>query len=142
MASVPDQRMMDINNKYSQYTEHVLDIDEFKKPKVYTGPRAVAHKILELIMMKPGTYPTRPYMGVGLVENFRYTFTDKISDLSATINEQIATYLPEFSSVRVELDTSMEHDKRLVIYIIIDSMTYTVALDTDKKTLSWITGEA
>ncbi|MBQ8130920.1 MAG: hypothetical protein IJ193_00350 [Bacilli bacterium] len=142
MASVPDQRMMDINNKYSQYTEHVLDIDEFKKPKVYTGPRAVVHKILELIMMKPGTYPTRPYMGVGLVENFRYTFTDKISDLSATINEQIATYLPEFSSVRVELDTSMEHDKRLVIYIIIDSMTYTVALDTDKKTLSWITGEA
>ena len=70
-------------SKFDQYKEHLLGINEFNKPKVVNGPIAVCYKIIELILMRPGTYPTRPYMGIGLVENFRYTFTDKIDELQA-----------------------------------------------------------
>ena len=139
MPSLPEQKKTELRSKYEQYSEFVLDIDEFSKPKVLTGPKAVVQKIINLILLKPGTYPTRPYMGVGLIENYRYTFTDDLDRLQADINEQIQTYLPEFSAVRVELDTSMEKNKILLINIIIDNSMYTITLDSDRKTLEWLT---
>lgn len=139
MPNLPDQKTTELHNKYEQFTEYVLDIDEFNRPKVLTGPKAIVQKIINLILLKPGTYPTRPYMGVGLIENFRYTFTDELDKLQGEINDQIRTYLPEFSAVRVELETSMEKNKILVINIIIDSAIYTISLDSDRKTMEWLT---
>jgi hypothetical protein len=135
---LPEQKTSELKNKYSQFTEHVLAKDEFNNPKVLNGPNAIVQKILNLILLRPGTYPTRPYMGVGLIENFRYTFTDEIDKLEAEINEQIRTYLPEFESVNVNLDTTMEKNKVLLINIIVDSSVYTISLDSDKKTLDWV----
>ena len=129
----------DLKAKYVQYSEHLLDINEFKQPKVYTGPFAVAQKILELILMRPGTYPTRPYMGVGLVERYRYTFADEISNLKTETDEQIKTYLPEFASVSVDYDTVAADEKLILIYINIDSQVFSITLDTDRKTLTWLT---
>lgn len=125
-------------SKFDQYKEHLLGINEFNKPKVVNGPIAVCYKIIELILMRPGTYPTRPYMGIGLVENFRYTFTDKIDELQALTEEQIRIYLPEFDSVKVTYDTVLEKDKILIIHIFVDDSVYTVTLDTDRKTLTWL----
>lgn len=125
-------------SKFDQYKEHLLGINEFNKPKVVNGPIAVCYKIIELILMRPGTYPTRPYMGIGLVENFRYTFTDKIDELQALTEEQIRIYLPEFDSVKVTYDTVLEKDKILIIHIFVDDVVYTVTLDTDRKTLTWL----
>ncbi len=125
-------------SKFDQYKEHLLGINEFNKPKVVNGPIAVCYKIIELILMRPGTYPTRPYMGIGLVENFRYTFTDKIDELQALTEEQIRIYLPEFDSVKVTYDTVLERDKILIIHIFVDDAVYTVTLDTDRKTLTWL----
>jgi len=138
MPTLPDQKYTEIRNKYSQFTEHILDIDEFTKPKVYNGPKAVVQKIINLILLKPGTYPTRPYMGVGLIEKYRYSFTDEKETLQADINNQIQTYLPEFSNVRVELDTSNELEKELIINIVVDKSVYTITLDSDRKTLKWL----
>ena len=138
MPNLPPQKTTEIKNKYSQYSEHLLEKDEFNKPKVLTGPKAIVQKIIELILLRPGTYPTRPYMGVGLMENFRYTFTDDIVKLQEEINSQIRTYLPEFTGVKVELDTTMEKNKALLIHVIIDSGVYTISLDSERKTLEWL----
>ena len=124
--------------KFEQYKEHLLSINEFNKPKVVNGPIAICYKIIELILMRPGTYPTRPYMGIGLVENYRYTFMDRIDELQALTDEQIRIYLPEFSSVKVNYDTVLENDKILIIHIFVDDTVYSVTLDTDRKTLTWI----
>ena len=138
MPTLPDQKQTEIKNKYSQFTEYILDLDEFNKPKVYNGPKAIVQKIVNLILLKPGTYPTRPYMGVGLVEKYRYSFTDDKESLQADINDQIQTYLPELTNVRVELDVNAEKNKILLINIIIDQSVYTVSLDSDRKTLTWL----
>lgn len=125
-------------SKFDQYKEHLLGINEFNKPKVVNGPIAICYKIIELILMRPGTYPTRPYMGIGLVENFRYTFTDRIDELQALTEEQIRIYLPEFDSVKVTYDTVLERDKILIIHIFVDDAVYTITLDIDRKTLTWL----
>lgn len=119
------------------YKEYTLDINEFNRPKVFRGPKAIINKIVELIMMNPGTYPTRPYMGVGLIKNYRYSFMDNISEIQNKINEQIHTYLPEFDGVNVTL-LSNDTAELLFIFIEINGFSYTVSLNTQTKTLSYL----
>ena len=128
-SSIQLDNLKDIKAKFSQYTEHILDVNEFDQPKIYTGPFAIAQKISEIILMRPGTYPTRPYMGVGLIERYRYTFMDNINDLKTEVDDQIKTYLPEFGNVSVDFDTVAANDKVLLIYINIDSKVFSLSLD-------------
>lgn len=140
MASlIQTEHLKDVRAKFTQYSEHVLGVNEFKQPTVYTGPYAIAQKILELILMRPGTYPTRPYMGIGIIERYRYKFIEDITELQTETNEQIKTYLPEFGNVSVDYDTIEANNKVIFIYINIDKQVFSLSLDTDKKTLSWLT---
>lgn len=116
-------------------TEHALSINAFNKPLVSTNQDAIAIKLIELMLLRPGTYPTRPNMGVGLVEKYRYVFTDDIGILQSEIEDQIRTYLPDFQTVTVELRVD-EYNKNLYLYITINDTTYALVLDTDTKTLS------
>ena len=77
-------------------------------------------------------------MGVGLVENYRYTFMDDLGRLKDEVNTQKNIYLPEFRSVDVEFDTVDELQKNLYIYITIRKRMYVLLLDTETKTLSWL----
>ena len=74
-------------------------------------------------------------MGVGLVEKYRYTFFDKLNELEDHIKDQINTYLPEFSSVDVDL-LANEMEKKLTINIVVDGTAYSLALDIKAATLS------
>lgn len=121
-----------------KYFEHKLALNEFMKPVVDTDVRAIIDKIIMLIMMKPGTYPTRPYMGVGLVENYRYTFMDNLNRLKEEVESQKNTYLPEFSAVQVDFDTLNGVNKELYIYITIYNSMYALMLNTETKTLTWL----
>lgn len=120
-----------------KFTEHSLSVDSFNHPTVFYNEDAVAAKIIELIMMSPGTYPTRPYMGIGLVSNYRYTFFDNIGTLENLIQEQINTYLPELAGASVSIGSD-EDNKRLLIYITINDLTYGLSLDMSTKKLSFI----
>lgn len=124
-------------NPKDRFAEYTLSVNEFNQPKVSNGIKAILNKIIMLIMMKPGTYPTRPYMGVGLVDNYRYTFFDNIPNLKAEVNRQIELYLPEFASVRVDFATKSS-DKNLYIYIVVQNSLYTLLLDTATRTLTWL----
>ena len=139
MASlIQTEHLKDVKAKFTQYSEHVLGVNEFKQPTIYTGPYAIAQKILELILMRPGTYPTKPYMGVGIIERYRYKFIENVTELQTETNEQIKTYLPEFGNVSVDYDTVASNNKIIFIYITIDKQVFSLSLDTDKKTLSWL----
>lgn len=121
------------------YKEHTLSINEFNRPLEFYGPKAIITKIIELIMMNPGTYPTRPYMGVGLIKNYRNTFMRNIGEIQEVINNQIQTYLPEFSGVHVTL-LSGDSTEVLFIFIEINDTSYSVSLDVKTKTLKYISG--
>ena len=85
-------------NKPNSVIEYFLGTNEFNRPTVYTDVDATYTLLIRLILLDPGTYPTHPKMGVGLVSRYRYAKESDLSQLGIDIEEQIATYLPNFSS--------------------------------------------
>lgn len=102
--------------------EHLLTTDEFNNPKVLQGKDAIAQLLIHLILLEPGTISRAPRMGVGLVSRYRYNFEDSLDQLQRDIEEQVSTYLPEFSAAKVELE--LDENKELIISIIIDDTIY------------------
>ena len=102
--------------------EMLLSVDSFKKPMVLEGKDAIGTLLVRLIKLEPGTFPSRPKMGVGLLSNYRYCDEDKALKLQDHIKRQIKTYLPEYQAVQV--DTKLNPGGKLVIDITIDSTLY------------------
>lgn len=102
--------------------EHLLTTDEFNNPKVLTGKDAISQLLIHLILLEPGTYASRPTMGVGLISRYRYNSEESLEQLKQDIQDQVTTYLPEFGAVNVELE--MDAEKRLVINIKISGTIY------------------
>ena len=116
-----------ISGKYAEYS---LSITEFNRPEIATGAKAIIQKIIQLIFMNPGTYPTKPYMGIGFIKKYRYSFMDNIDEL----NEEGKAGACEYA---LEYDMN-EKVNQLCIFITVEYMTYSLVLDTSKKTLSWL----
>lgn len=133
LESKTNENLVDI-----RFTEHALGIDDFNKPTVYYNQDAVAAKLIELLLLRPGSYPTRPYMGVGLVSRYRYTFLDNLDVLEDDISDQINTYLPELVGAKVSLGKD-EDNKVLYISIVLDDLNYSLSLDLETKTLQFVT---
>lgn len=102
--------------------EMLISVDAFKKPKVIEGKDAIGTLLVRLIQLEPGTFPSRPKMGVGLLSNYRYCDEDKAIELQDHIKDQIRTYLPEYQGVQVE--TKLDSSGKLYIDITIDQVLY------------------
>lgn len=72
--------------------EYLPSVDSFNRPLVVNEESAVGLRLLELLMMEPGSNPLHPDMGVG-IRNYRYGI-NTLSDMENRIREQIKTYLP------------------------------------------------
>jgi len=120
-------------NKPNSVIEYFLGTNEFNRPTVYTDVDATYTLLIRLILLDPGTYPTHPRMGVGLVSRYRYAKDSELTKLSNDIEDQIATYLPQFTSVSVELTLTTTKD--LFIQIIIDGVAYELIYKTEYETL-------
>lgn len=103
-------------------TEYLLTTDEFNNPKVLQGKDAISQLLIHLILLEPGTYASRPTMGVGLVSRYRYTSEENLDVLKQDIEDQISTYLPEFSGVKVTLE--LDAESQLIINIEINGTIY------------------
>ena len=113
--------------------EYTLSVNEFNQPKVLTDNEAIVSKLIELAMLEPGVYPTRPYMGLGLRSKYRYSFEDRLEELKQDYQNQIQTYLPTLVAAKVDI---VESDLTLKFYITVDQTIYTLILDKTTKTLS------
>ena len=102
--------------------EMLLSVDSFKKPKVLEGKEAIGILLVRLIQLEPGTFSSRPKMGVGLLSNYRYCDEEKALELQEHIKSQIRTYLPEFQAVQVT--TKLNPGGKLIIDIAIDEILY------------------
>ena len=122
-------------NKPSTYREYFIGIDEFNHPKVYTDQHATFVLLIRLILLEPGTYPNHPDMGVGLVSRYRFVMKEKLGELQTRIQNQINTYLPEFSAVNVEVSYEEQH-KYTKISITIDEITYKMTYNPETNILS------
>lgn len=102
--------------------EYLLTTDEFNNPKVLSGKDAISQLLIHLILLEPGTYASRPNMGVGLISRYRYNSEDSIEQLKQDIQDQVTTYLPDFTAVSVDIE--LDDDGELIISIRINDIIY------------------
>ena len=102
--------------------EMLLSVDAFNKPKVLQGKDAIGIMLVRLIQLEPGTFASRPKMGVGLLSNYRYCDEEKALQLQDHIRQQIRTYYPQYQGVRVS--TRLNSNHVLTIDITIDGVLY------------------
>ena len=116
----------------TKITEHTLSINEFNKPKVLTNEAAIAQKLIEIALLNPGTYPTRPDMGLGLVRKYRYQSDTDVEKMKEEYKSQIETYLPTLTDVEIDIKVV---GKELRFFVKIDGTMFRLILNTDTKTL-------
>ena len=124
-------------NKTNSVVEYFLGTNEFNRPSVWTDVDATYVLLIRLIVLEPGTYPNHPRMGVGLVSRYRYAKADELNNLKNDIQNQIATYLPQFSSIDAEL--TLTNTKDLYLQIIINSISYQLVDKPEHQTLDAVT---
>ena len=77
--------------------------------------------MVRLILLNPGSDPLKPEMGVG-IENYRFAL-NRLDELRERIQNQIKTYLPDFSNAEVEI-VEITSKKVCNIEITVDDVTY------------------
>ena len=109
------------------FREYLLGMDDFNKPKIIYGKKAIGLLMCRLLLLEPGTDPMRPEMGVGLVSKYRYMFPDNLADLKRNISDQLNRYL--FPYERIGVTMWVETDKTLRMDIIINDDTYKYVIE-------------
>ncbi|MCM1214022.1 MAG: hypothetical protein NC548_05830 [Lachnospiraceae bacterium] len=95
--------------------ELVLGVNVLNKPGERSGPTAWAQLILQLIFLRPGTYPSQPAMGVG-IQDYDYEFVDvAVEKLNSIIPAQIAMYLADIPVDGVVVSTFEYQGKQIMM---------------------------
>ena len=112
---------------------HVLSLNDFNMPKVFSASDSAYVHIIQLILLEPGKYQSHPNMGVGIRSRYRYNNEENfLIDLKSDITNQITTYLPELLDVSVTLT---HNDHTLGIIIDTTTGTYVVAYNSVSDTM-------
>ena len=112
---------------------HLLSLNDFGMPKVYSGTSAMYTKLIYLILLEKGKVQSHPDMGVGIKSRYRFNNTENLLQiLQQDISNQIETYLPELTTVDIRLIM-----KREVLGILIDTSdgVYTIAYNPSSEVL-------
>nr|DAJ90339.1 MAG TPA: Baseplate wedge protein [Caudoviricetes sp.] len=95
-----------------------LSTNVFNKATEYQGKTAWFQLILNLIFLRPGTYPSIPNMGVGL-QDYEYEYIDDVKDnIRNKIEEQVKLFLPDVPLASVEV-TSVDYEGKTILLIVI-----------------------
>lgn len=100
----------------SNKTELSLQINAFDKPAEYNEVKAWSQLMLNLIFLRPGTYPSMPEMGVG-IDEYQYDFLESaVEELSSKITSQAQMYLPDVPLSGVQI-AKVEHNGYPILFI-------------------------
>lgn len=127
--------------------DYPLALDDIGQPKVLDMSRiepgvmnTAITCIARLIVMRQGTDMDRPEMGVDIVKNYRFAEDAELIQLQSDIEEQVATYLPEFLPVSVDVASVAEQDAtketvKIRIDISIDGTIYRLMYNKEDSKL-------
>ena len=101
--------------------EYLFAVDKLSRPLVVEGKEAIGTLLVRLILLNPGSDPLKPEMGVG-IENYRFAL-NRLDELQERIQDQIKTYLPDFSNAEVNI-VEITSKKVCNIEITVDDVTY------------------
>lgn len=108
--------------------DYLLDIDDLNRPKVLdmeniqTGTmNSAALLIIRLLLLKKGSYPDFPDLGIDIRGRYRFAFEEELITLRNELEDQISTYLPELIPVDVEVSLYKPKDslENMILFSII-----------------------
>ncbi len=123
--------------------DYLLDIDDIGQPRVLDmniqpgKPSSGLLMAIRLILMRKGTIPDIPDMGVDINGRYRASLDDP-SVLANDIEEQISTYLPEMLPVTVTCTMSKQTQKQVNIILGLNGTTYALAYDPNSSALKYL----
>lgn len=96
--------------------EHVLSLNDFGMPIVYSKSDAEYMLIIRLLLLEPGIFQSHPNMGIGLRSKYRYNNAQSLlQDLQNDIKTQISLFLPELSAAEISLTLGKSNTLGIVI---------------------------
>ncbi len=116
--------------------EYLLDVDKRQQPKVFTKYEGDRINVFRLIMLEPGTFPTHPTLGVGLVSRWRFRDVDTIkSSLASTIEAQLKDFMPQLIDPQVTVTIVNNNNKNIInISVRVNGeLTYTFKVDEETR---------
>ena len=108
--------------------DYLLDIDDLNRPNVLdmeniqTGTmNSAALLIIRLLLLKKGSYPDFPDLGIDIRGRYRFAFEEELITLRNELEDQISTYLPELIPVDVEVSLYRPKDslENMILFSII-----------------------
>lgn len=133
---------MDVNDK-GNIKEYLLGLDDLQRPKMIDmsiiAPGIYNSAIIliaRLILLKKGTYPDHPDLGIDIRARYKFAFDSELLTLQEEIQSQIDKYLPElnYSQVRVRFE-KYNNKFCVIISIQIDQVIYNLFYDISSQTL-------
>ena len=128
--------------------EYLLALNDLGQPKMVDMSVIEINKlnsavilIARLIMMRKGTDPDRPDMGIDIAGRYRFSFTNELYNLEREIQDQLFSYLPELSPITVsvsyqsETTKNLERQNKICIDLNINMTTYRLMYDRDSSKL-------
>ena len=81
-----------------------FSLNNFNEQKIYTGAMAYAHKIKNLLFMRPGDFPSMPEMGIN-IQSIRYQSLDDLvaGELREKLSDQITKYIMSLPVENIEV---------------------------------------
>ena len=119
--------------------EYLLGLDDLQQPKMIDMSiisngvwNSAMILITRLILLKKGTYPDHPDLGIDIRARYRFAFESELITLQEEIQQQINKYLPELNYVQVRV-LFQEYNNRncVVISINIDQTIYAMIYDIE-----------
>lgn len=123
--------------------DYLLAVNDINRPKVVDMKDIKPNKynsavtmIARLILIRQGTYPDHPDMGIDIVGRYRFAFENESITLAREIEEQANKFLPEFYPIHVYCELVQDIEKHKInIHIIINEVEYLLVYDITNNTL-------
>ena len=123
--------------------DYLLAVNDINRPKVVDMKDIKPNKynsavtmLSRLILIRKGTYPDFPDMGIDIIGRYRFAFEDECKILAREIEEQANKYLPEFYPIQVYCELVQDNEKHKInIHIIINEVEYLLVYNISDNTL-------
>lgn len=85
-------------------SEMDLSLDNFQNQKLYSTPESIAQIILNIMLMRPGTLPGLPHIGIDIREYlYKHVDTFNTEELKAKLMSQCTELLPGFVTGDIDI---------------------------------------
>ena len=97
---------MALIDKTNPVNELDFKLNNFNEQEAYTGTLAYAHKIKNLLFLRPGDHPSLPEMGLN-IQSYRFKAIDDLvsGSLKEKISDQISTYVMDLPIENIDIST-------------------------------------